>query len=29
VVRLIPPLNVTPDQVDKALEILEVSMKKL
>ena len=29
VIRLIPPLNITAQQADKALEILEVSMKKL
>ena len=29
VIRLIPPLTVTSDQVDKALEILEVSMKQV
>ena len=29
VVRLIPPLNITTDQADKALEIMEVSMKNL
>jgi 4-aminobutyrate aminotransferase len=29
VVRLIPPLNISADQADKALEIMEVSMKNL
>ena len=29
VVRLIPPLNISADQADKALEIMEASMKNL
>ena len=29
VVRLIPPLTVKPEQIEKALEIMEVSMRRV